>query len=207
MRDNDLAHLRDLVHRLRDPEDTFTRSDSVAFLILLRDSAPPKSMLKDLGHSVAHGVREKGVSFEYLEKYSLHLRRWLIHGGTLQTNVMFPIGTVIKEINSVLSNLLVAERLDGGPTSRFVLSTIIADVLDGTSYKLRVATGRLAIGHHADDGRPVFLADIQFDHDIDGFLKVRADQSVSLKVRADQSVANTWMIGDDEVQTYRANRS
>ena len=50
MRDLDLIHLKHLVRMINDPGAALTRSDGIALLILLRDSSPAKSMLRDLGH-------------------------------------------------------------------------------------------------------------------------------------------------------------
>jgi len=192
MRTRDAHHLRDLVRQINDPRAALTRSDAVAFLILLRDSAPRNSMLRDLGHSVAHDTRDRGLSFDYLEKFSLNVRRVLIHGGILNSKTMFPINDVIGEVNLVLANLHIADRLiENDDRVRFLLTAMIGQVLDGTTYHLRVAEGKLSVDRF-DTGLPSFSASFRYLHDIDGVIQLRASERKSLGFG--------WMLDTNEVE-------
>lgn len=166
MRERDRAHVRDLVQKLASLDAPLSRSEAVALLILLRERAGKKSLLQDLGHSVAHDEREKGRSYDYLEKFTLNLRRVLIHGGNLHVPVMFPVRRVIGEINGVMAQLALSERLPLADVRlQYSVANSIADALDGTSYRLRVANCELALLN--GDGYPSFDAVIFFNHEIE----------------------------------------
>lgn len=191
MRQRDSDHLRELMRRLSSLDKPLSRSEALSLLILLREVAPTKSMLRDLGHSVAHAERDKGLSFDYLEKFTMNVRRVLIHGGNLHSKILFPIVDVIGEINGVLAHVGIEERLPkDDPGIQYALANPVADALDGTSYKLRVAVATLSyVG--TESGYPQYLATIRFKHDIEGAITLPADG---------RGLGFPWLMGIDEVR-------
>ena len=180
MRDLDLIHLKHLVRMINDPGAALTRSDGIALLILLRDSSPAKSMLRDLGHSVAHDARDRGVSFDYMEKFALNVRRVFIHGGRLVIKLMFPIRDIVLEMNTLFRRIGIEELIDPDDTRvHYLLASMIADVLHGTTYRLRVATGTLTRGWQPD-GTRAFTAQFKFHDDIAGVITMPAHLTLSL---------------------------
>lgn len=192
MRERDVAHLQELIARLGQSAEHLPRSDALTLLILLRDPAPRKSMVRDLGHSVAHDSRDQGLSFEYLKKFALNVRRVLIHGGNLRVPIMFPIGDVIAEMNSVLQRLGISGRLPAEDARvRYALASAIADVLDGTTFKLDFA--RITLRGVGDSvGYRAFAAQIVYLHDIEGAIHIRAEKQNAL--------AFPWLMSDREIE-------
>lgn len=179
MREQDVNHLRTIVRKILAPSQHPTRSDAVAFLILVRELAPPKGPLRDLGDAAAHGKRTKGTSFDYLNKYSLNLRRVFIHGGRLRTSVVAPIRDVIIEINGVLGRLGVKERL---PRDDAVIAQktalMIGNALNDTTYELRVAKGLLRMSLNRE-GQIMMSASVQFYDDIVGALPLSKEVAIA----------------------------
>jgi hypothetical protein len=193
MRERDRGHLRELVRMLGTLDGPLSRSDTVALLILLRERAGEKSMLQDLGHSVAHDARDKGRSFDYLEKFSLNVRRVLIHGGNLRVPVMFPVRRIIGEINGVMAQLDAPERLPLADVRlHYSAANSIAEALDGTTYSLKVANSELAC--FADgSGYPAFQAMILFKHEIETAIPIRTDKLAGFSV--------PWLMSAEDIRT------
>ncbi|WP_157480193.1 hypothetical protein [Leifsonia sp. Root227] len=178
MRESDLNHLQWIVARLASNEPV-NRSDMVSLLILTRGYAPKGSMLLDLGHSVAHDERNKGQTFEYLERYARRVRIVFTHGGRLHVPLAYPVEDVIRELNLVLRDLGLAVKLDPDDiATRQVMAAGIADALDGTSFALKgatvvISTGVSEVGKH-------YSLQLTLRDSIDGVIKYRAGTKIGL---------------------------
>ena len=133
------------------------------------------------------------MTFKYFEKYTLNMRRVLIHGGNLHVRVLSPIAEVIREVNEVLTRLELETELLDDPRNRYVLATLIGHVLDGTTYALRLATVTLTL-ETGPGGLPALLAAVGFREDL------RLPDGSVFPARALLGVP--WMITADEVQSF-----
>src|SRR3954463_13446751 len=78
--------------------DTADRSDVVALFILIRGDAPPNSIIKDIGHTVAHDERDRGVAFERLDRFTREVEALLTEGkGGIEFGILFEIHETIDE--------------------------------------------------------------------------------------------------------------
>jgi hypothetical protein len=146
MRLRDVEHVRDIVQRISAGGDAPTRSDFVALLILVRDAAPADSLVRDLGHNIAHDTRDRGRAFENLGGLVQRLRAALEQGPNPAFELIFPVENVMKELNVGLASFGISERLDVNSAAvRQRFAAGIADAVAATTYKFKGADAQLGI--------------------------------------------------------------
>ncbi|WP_085368304.1 hypothetical protein [Leifsonia sp. NCR5] len=159
MRQSDVNHIREVVARVSGGDDTLTRSDYVALLILVREIAPNESMLKDLSHSIAHDSRDRGYAFEYLTGLIKQIRMAISFNKPFEVKVLFPIDDLANEINGVLHQLGIVESLDMEDAAvRARLAAGIASAVAATTFRIKHASGLLGI---TPDGEYLVILNIE----------------------------------------------
>lgn len=140
---------------------TLDRSGGVALFMHLRDEAPMKSMLRDVGHSIAHDERTKGESFEYVARHVKTLRRVFALGGVLSIKIMFPIHELLDELAEQVEEHGIAVDRPALHEQWRMLADLVADILDGVEYRLSGAVATLEAG-------PQHALVVQFDKPLVG---------------------------------------
>lgn len=147
MRQSDVDLIRHVGQRVAVGDETLDRSDYVSLLIAVRGAAPFGSMLKDLGHSVAHDIRDQGDAFEYLERLVKQFRMAILFNKPFEVKVLFPIEDVAREFNGALQRLGIAGSLDIGDAAMLDrLAAGIASAVAGTTFTLKRAHARAHLG-------------------------------------------------------------
>lgn len=86
--------------------------------------------------------RDRGITYEYLQRRAENLRVAFNDGVSLDTSVYFPIGDIIGELNTVSSKLGLGIQVDPTePALRRTLADGIAHALTGTRFELTEALG------------------------------------------------------------------
>lgn len=192
MRPTDKATIIDVVQRIYGATGApLSREQMMVLLTAVREFAPRRSGLRDLGDSAVHAIRDRYGVHEYLQNLLGELRSaFETRGPTPVVNVAYPIGTVIEELNSVFEAAGIAERLN--PRDGFTRKTLawgIAEVLHGTTIVLDGAVGHMY--RRVDErGVPRFELAIEFLED-----------RVEFGLPNLGGFAVPWLIGDDEAET------
>jgi hypothetical protein len=108
MKPNDLADLRQITSLLQ--SGVATRRDMIALLILIREhlSKTRQPMLLDISHCVAHSRRDRGLAYDYIERFLEEFINAARSGGILRVRVLFPMHEVVEELVVALEDIGVA---------------------------------------------------------------------------------------------------
>jgi hypothetical protein len=129
-----------------------------------------QSMLRDVGHCIAHDARNRGIAFKYVEDYVTRLRTLLTEGGDLRVDVFFPIEQIIDELVAYLRTTPVSFDEHHLRSQQEHLVSVTADVLDGTTFELPSANAFLWNGDN-----PTLV--VAFNEAINGGISIPAGVS------------------------------
>lgn len=162
MRQSDVDHVRQVVERVVAEDESLSRSDYVALLILIRDIAPPASLLKDLSHNIAHDARNRGYAFDQLKSLVGQLQSALERRvARPDIPMLFPVETVIDELNTVLPLLGITARLDVDSLSvRRRFAAGIAQSVAATTYSFDDGSAMLGINPEGEYLVLIWLANM-----------------------------------------------
>lgn len=145
MRAADLQHITELVPAVE--RGQLTRSEVVSLFALIRDHAPHGSNLRDIGDAVVHKRRDKGVSFDVVNRVADGLLGALMEGGEFEIARLYPVGKVVEELADFYRSRGVAIDARRAQLSRRSFGLAIGNMLDGTRVKTRHAAGSYVLLH------------------------------------------------------------
>ena len=70
--------------------------------MMLRGSAKPGSIVRDIGDCVAHDERDRGDLYVYANGFVRSVRRTIGVGGVLESKVLYPVSDLLDEISDLL---------------------------------------------------------------------------------------------------------
>lgn len=135
MRPSDRWHLVELMATAE--RGQLSRSDVVALFMLVRGEAPKNSVLRDIGDTVAHDERDRGVALRSIDAFIEHTLEVFRAGGMWQIDVLFEVHALLDELLTCAALLQVPADHDKvhSNSDRFALA--LADVLDGTTFLVK----------------------------------------------------------------------
>jgi hypothetical protein len=109
----------------------------------LRDDAPNGSMLRDVGHTIAHPKRDRGWAWEHVNDFSAQVREVFTNGGLLQVPVLFEVHALIGELTGLLTGLDIEVNAAKMHARARPFALQLAKLMDGTEISVPEADVRL----------------------------------------------------------------
>lgn len=112
-----------------------SKRDVLSLLMYIRDELP-NGMIKDLAHFVAHPSRDRGYTFDRIEKFAATMIKFVQQGGMLNVEPLFEANTLTKDLSRELGKLGIPLKRSTTYRNRGHLFTALEELLDGVSIEL-----------------------------------------------------------------------
>lgn len=181
MRALDRAELQ----RLLDTSATLgnlNHSETTALFLYTRADAPKGSMLRDLGDTVAHDQRDRGVAYDYVNGFVDHLLETFEHGGRLVVEILFDIDQLLIELADFAQSIGLAVDRSGLRANASAIAPSIARAIGETTIKLR-QPGILCTFSVSPEGQPAY--ELEFAEDRVGVIPVFATARMAFPLLVD----------------------
>lgn len=113
-----------------------SRSDVAALFMYVRGDAPNGSMLKDIGHTVAHDERDRGFAYDHVNAFVAQIVDVFTNGGPFEVGVLFEVGDLLTELSQFCEGIGLTVDLGAMLDNHMPTAGRIANLLDGTSIKV-----------------------------------------------------------------------
>lgn len=135
VRGSDREDLQLLLRRAE--QGQLSRAETAALFMYVRGDAPQGSMLKDIGHTVAHDERTRGFAYDYVNDFADRIVAHFDGRGDLDVGVLFPIEHLVVELATFAHSIGLNLDAQALMNKRMRMAARIGSLLDGTSIKIK----------------------------------------------------------------------
>lgn len=156
MRHVDLLAIAKLIPKIE--TGTLTLIEANAFFILVRGSAPKSSIVRDIGDSVAHDERDRGLAHAHLNTIVDEFVAAIRDGGGIVSRTLYPTDELITELHALLNGLGLTLDIEATKRHQNELARTIGNMLYGTQIELNAPEFRAALTMNGDQPLCQFIA-------------------------------------------------
>lgn len=135
MRNVDRIAIAELIPKIESGELSVIEAN--AFFILVRGSAADFPIIRDIGDSVAHDARDRGLVHKHLNTIVDEFLTAVRDHGGIYSRTLYPIDELIPELEQLLDELGFDFDIEAAERHQQQLVMTIGEMLDGTQIALR----------------------------------------------------------------------